>query len=255
MTRLANKVAFITGSASGIGRQTAIRFAQEGACVAVVDGNDEGARETAEQIHQAGGRAITKVIDVTQSEAVGTAVAETVAELGGLDVVINNAGIDIFGGVEDLSEADWDRELEVNLKSAFLVSQAAWPHLKKSTAGSIINTASVAGLLGIADNVAYCVSKAGVIMLTKCLALSGAPDNVRVNCICPGFTATGMIEGYFADQQDPDEARRLALGLHPLGRFGKPRDIADGFVFLASDEAEWITGTTLTIDGGLTCGM
>jgi NAD(P)-dependent dehydrogenase (short-subunit alcohol dehydrogenase family) len=255
MTRLADKVAFITGSASGIGRATATRFAQEGACVAIVDENGEGARETADQIAEIGGRAVVKVLDVTDSAAVGAAVEETVGEFGGLDVVINNAGIDIFGGVEDLSEPDWDRELEVNLKSAFIVSKAAWPHLKAGGGGAVINTGSVAGLRGIADNVGYCVSKAGIIMLTKCLALSGAPDNVRVNCICPGFTATGMIEGYFADQQDPEEARRLALGLHPLGRFGKPRDIADGFVFLASDEAEWVTGSTVTIDGGLTCGM
>ncbi|WP_040830036.1 SDR family NAD(P)-dependent oxidoreductase [Nocardia jiangxiensis] len=255
MRRLEGKEALVTGAGSGIGRETARRFAQEGAMVAVADRCADKVDATVESIVADGGKAIGIVVDVTNRLEVEHAVNDVVASRGGLDIVVNIAGVDIYGAAHELSEEDWDSELASNLKSVYLVSHAAWPHLKARGGGCILNTASVAALRAIADNAAYCVSKAGVIMLTQCMAQSGAPDNIRSNCISPGFTATGMIEGYFADQADPDAARAGALALHPLGRFGQTSDIAGGFAYLASDDAAWMTGSNLVIDGGLTSGM
>ena len=142
--------------------------------------------------------------------------------------------------------------MDINVKSIYLMSKAAWPHMKRAGGGAILNTASIAGRIVIANDAAYCSSKAAVIMLTQCMAKDGAPDQIRVNCICPGFIDTPMIQGYFNDQEDPVAARDFATNLHHLGRLGKPQDIAKGYVYLASDDAEWITGTTLGVDGGLT---
>ena len=203
----------------------------------------------------AGGRAAGGRMDVTRSAEIEAGVARTLDELGGLDIVVNNAGITIVGAAHDVSEDDWDRELAINLKSVYLVSKAAWPHLQANGGGSIVSTASIAGLWAIPDDAAYCASKAGVVMLTKCMAVDGAKDGIRVNCVCPGFIQTPMIDGYFADQADPQASRDFAVGLHPLGRLGEPRDIADGFVYLASDDARWVTGTALVVDGGLTTGI
>ena len=242
----------MTGAGSGIGRQTALRFAEEGAAVICADLNGETAAETAEMI---GAGASSVEADVTNADQVAGMVVGAVSELGGLDTVINNAGVTIVGAAHDLAESDWDRELDVNLKSVYLVSKAAWPYLTEGGGGSIASTASIAGLRAIPNDAAYCASKAGVIMLTKCMALDGAEAGIRVNCVCPGFIQTPMIDGYFADQPDPDEARAAAVGLHPLGRLGDPLDIADGYVYLASDEARWVTGTELVVDGGLTAGI
>jgi NAD(P)-dependent dehydrogenase (short-subunit alcohol dehydrogenase family) len=194
-------------------------------------------------------------MDVTRAESIGEAMKSILEHFGGIDVVVNNAGVTIVGAAHDLAEDDWDRELAANLKSIYLVSREAWPHLVARGGGAILNTASIAGMWAIPADAAYCASKAGAIMLTKCMALDGAKAGIRVNCVCPGFTETPMIEGYFADQPDPEAARAFATGLHPLGRLGKPRDIADAFVYLASAEAAWVTGAALVVDGGLTSGI
>lgn len=249
--RLAAKVCLVTGAGSGIGRATALRFAEEGGTVAVADVRAEAAEETARAI---GDAAVALPVDVTSSTSVGACIEGVFAAFGRLDVVVNNAGVTIVGAVDELEEADWDRELHTNLKSVYLVSKAAWPLLVER-GGSIVNTASIAGLWAIPNDAAYCASKAGVIMLTKCMALDGAKAGIRVNCVCPGYTETPMIEGFFADQPDPDEARLFATRLHPLGRLGRPRDIADAMVYLASDDAAWVTGTALVVDGGLTSGI
>jgi NAD(P)-dependent dehydrogenase (short-subunit alcohol dehydrogenase family) len=238
MARLAGKVALVTGGGSGIGAETVRRFRDEGTVVVAGDlrGGD-------------------LELDVTSPASVAAAMSEIRERHGGLDVVVNNAGVTIVGAVHELAEDDWDRELATNLKSVYLVSKAAWPLLRERGGGSILSTASIAGLWAIPADAAYCASKAGVVMLTKCMALDGAKDGIRVNCVCPGFTETPMIEGYFDAQPDPAEARRFAERLHPLGRLGRPRDIADAFVYLASDEAAWVTGSALVVDGGLTSGI
>ncbi len=250
--RLAGKVALVTGGGSGIGRQTAIRFSEEGARVVVADVRLEATKSVAEEV---GVDALPLELDVSDAESVGAGIATVVDACGGIDVVVNNAGVTIVGAAHYMSEDDWDRELDTNLKSVYLVSKAAWPHLVERGGGAIVNTASIAGIWAIPDDAAYCASKAGVIMLTKCMALDGAKARIRVNCVCPGFTETPMIDGYFADQPDPEASRQFATSIHPLGRLGAPRDIADGMVYLASDEAEWVTGTALVVDGGLTSGI
>ena len=192
---------------------------------------------------------------MTSSASIRAGVAQTVDAFEGLDVLVCNAGVTIVGSVMDLSEEQWDTELATNLKSVFLCAKAAWEHLAAGGGGSILSTASMAGQWAIPDDAAYCASKAGVIMLTKCMALDGAKQNIRANCVCPGYTQTPMIEGYFEAQPDPAAAKAFAEKMHPLGRLGDPLDHANAFVYLASDEAAWVTGTALVVDGGITCGV
>ena len=250
--RLQDKVALITGAGSGIGRATAERFAEEGAKVVAADLKAETAQATADAI---GGEAFGVGIDVTDRASIAAVVEETVGRFGGLDVLVCNAGVTIVGSVMDLDEEQWDKELDTNLKSVFLCAKEAWPHLAARGGGSILSTASMAGQWAIPADAAYCASKAGLIMLTKCMALDGAKQNIRANCVCPGFTNTPMIDGYFDAQDDPEASRRFAIGLHPLGRMGEPLDHANAFVYLASDEASWVTGLELNVDGGITCGI
>jgi NAD(P)-dependent dehydrogenase (short-subunit alcohol dehydrogenase family) len=220
--------------------------------VAAADLRGDTAHATAREI---GAGALGLELDVTDASSIDAGLAAALERFGCLDAVVNNAGVTIVGAAHELEEDDWDRELATNLKSIYLVSKAAWPHLSERGGGVILVTASIAGIWAIPADAAYCASKAGAIMLTKCLALDGATAGIRVNCVCPGFTQTPMIEGYFADQPDPEASRAFAVSLHPLGRLGQPRDIADAFVYLASDEASWVTGTALVVDGGLICGI
>jgi len=251
MNRLSGKVALITGSASGIGKRAAERFVEEGAFVAVADINFNGAREVAEGL---GEQAMALELDVTDGDSVSRAVGAVIEARGRLDTLVNNAGVTIVGDVRSMSEVDWDRQMSTNLKSVFLCSQRAWDHLAASR-GSIVNTSSIAATVALLSDAAYCASKAGVLMLTKCLALDGAKVGIRANAVCPGFIDTPMIEGYFQDQADPTSARQMATDQHPLGRLGTPADIADGMVYFASDEARWVTGASLNIDGGITSGL
>lgn len=253
--RLEGKTALVTGAASGIGKATAERFAEEGCTVVCADKNGDGAAATAKGINDTGSKGFAETLDVTQPAQVKDVIAKAIEHTGGLDILVNNAGITIVGSVEQLSEAQWDTEMDINLKSIYLMSKEIWGHMKGRKGGVILNTASIAGQTGIAQDAAYCASKAGVIMLTKCMAKDGAADKIRVNCVCPGFIDTPMIQGYFDDQDDPAAAREFATGLHPLGRLGLPRDIANGFLYLASDDAEWVTGESLTVDGGLMAAL
>lgn len=258
MSRLEGKRALITGAASGIGRAIAQRFVDEGAWIAVIDLEAEPAATAAREL---GSHAVAGIgADVADAGDVERAVSAALEHLGGLDALVNNAGIPMVGAVHELSETDWDRALAVDLRSVYLVSRAAWPHLQTSAAGSnrhasITSTASIAGLLATPAQAAYAAAKAGVIMLTKCMALDGARDRIRVNAVAPGFVQTPMLERYLAAQEDPDVARAAVTALHPLGHLGKPHDIAAAFAYLASDQARWVTGTTLCVDGGLAAGL
>jgi NAD(P)-dependent dehydrogenase (short-subunit alcohol dehydrogenase family) len=235
--RLEGKRAFVTGGASGIGAAIVERFREQGAVV--VAGDIKGGDVD---------------LDVRSAASVGSAVADAAVRLGGLDAVVCNAGRPVVGPVHELAEAEWDDGLATNLKGVYLTAKASWPHLVE-TRGSITSTASVVGLWGSQGQPGYCAAKAAVVMLTKCLALDGAAAGIRANCVCPGFVETPMLDRFLEAQPDPAAARSAATGLHPLGRLGAPRDIGDAFVYLASDEAKWVTGTALVVDGGLTSGI
>jgi NAD(P)-dependent dehydrogenase (short-subunit alcohol dehydrogenase family) len=241
----------ITGAARGIGRAVASRCIGEGARVVLVDLDAETDGTVTRELGAEAGL----VADVTHGAGVADAIAAATETLGGLDGLINNAGIPMAGAVHDLGEDDWDRVLAVDLKSVYLMARAAWPHLLAAGGGAIVNTGSIAGMWGTEGQAGYAAAKAGTIMLTKCLALDGAPNGIRANCVSPGFTRTPMLEAYFAAQGDPEHAESAIGARVPLGRLGHPADLADAFVYLASDEASWVTGTNLVVDGGVTAGI
>lgn len=247
--RLDNKVALITGGASGIGRGIAERFVEAGAAVAIFDIDGDRAREVAARLG-ANGRAVAIEGDVANEEQVKAAVARTVAEFGSLDVLVNDAGIEIECLAVDLSSELWDRILAVNLKSVFLFSKHAIPHMR-GRGGAIVNISSVHAFVSYPRDPAYDASKAGMIGLTRALALDHGRDGIRVNVICPGYIETPMHERWLKTTPDPEAAVRQALRYHPLGRFGTPRDIAEAALFLASDAASFITGASLVVDGGM----
>ena len=253
--RLTGKSAVVTGGASGIGRETALRFAGEGAALVCADRDEAGAAAVAAEIAAKGGTALGVAADITSESDVAQLVDEALAARGTIDVLVNNAGVTILGGVAELTEADWQREIDINLTGAWRVSKAFWPHFAQAGGGVILSTASIAGIIAAPQDAAYVASKAGLIMLTRCMALDGASVGIRANCICPGFVDTPMFDGFLAEQPDPAGALARCAGRTPLGRIGTPRDIADGFVYLASDDARWVTGTALVIDGGLTAGL
>ena len=253
--RLAGKSAVVTGAASGIGRETALRFAEEGAEVVCADRDAAGAGAVSADINSRGGSACAVACDITSESDVERLVDEALTARGTVEVLVNNAGVTILGGVAELTEADWQREIDINLSGAFRVSKAFWPHFAEAGGGVILSTASIAGVIAAPQDAAYVASKAGLIMLTRCMALDGASLGIRANCICPGFVNTPMFAGFLAEQPDPESAAARAARRTPLGRIGTPCDIANGFVYLASDDAAWITGTALVIDGGLTAGL
>jgi NAD(P)-dependent dehydrogenase (short-subunit alcohol dehydrogenase family) len=250
MSRLDGRVAIVTGGAAGIGRATALALAAEGAAVVVADIDDRGARAAADEIARAGGRALPAACDVTRDEDCRRAVETAVDAFGRLDIVFNNAGIIRRADVVETSEEEWDRVMAVNLKSVFLMSRHAVPAMAATGGGSIVNTGSGWGLKGGGRAVSYCASKAAVVNMTRAMAIDHGPQNIRVNCVCPGDTDTGMLREE-ARQLGQAEERFLAEAAdRPLDRLGRPADIANAVVFLVSDEAAWVTGTTLVVDGG-----
>jgi NAD(P)-dependent dehydrogenase (short-subunit alcohol dehydrogenase family) len=248
--RLADKVALITGGASGIGRATALLFAREGAAVSVVDVDESGGQIVAQTIVDGGGRAIFLRCDVSQAAGCRRAVQRTVEELGGLDILFNNAGIIRRATVVETSEAQWDRVMAVNVKSVFMLSKYAIPLMAQAGGGVIINTASAWGLVGGRKAAAYCASKAAVVLLTKAMALDHAEQSIRVNCICPGDTDTPMLRDEARQLGESDERFLAQAAQRPLQRIGRPEDIAQAALYLASDASSFVTGTTLVVDGG-----
>ena len=251
-TRIDGKIALVTGAGSGIGRQIAAALHAERAVVVAADVDLESAEETCSML---GPKSIAVEMDVSSGESVGQSLQQCVERAGGLDIVVNNAGISIPGTVESLPEEQWDHGMATNLKSIYLVSKVSWPLLAARGGGSIVNIASISGIWAGPNDAAYCASKAAVIMLTKCVALDGASVGIRVNAVCPGWIGTPMIERIFDRMPDAVHARQAARRLHPLGDFGTPQDIAGAVVYLSSDAARWVTGSIIVVDGGLTCGL
>ncbi|MGA7292593.1 MAG: SDR family oxidoreductase [Terriglobales bacterium] len=248
--RLAGKVAIITGSASGIGRATALLFGREGAAIVLADVNAADGQRVADEIRQAGGRAFFETVDVTRAVDCNRLAERAIGEFGRIDILFNNTGIIRRATVLDLTEDEWDRVMAVNVKSIFLLSRVVIPHMQRAGGGTIINTASGWGLAGGAKAAVYCASKGAVVLLTKAMAIDHGPQKIRVNCICPGDTDTGMLRDE-AQQLGQDRSRFLdESAKRPLGRVGTPDEIAQAALYLASDASSFVTGTALIVDGG-----
>ena len=250
--RLAGKVAIITGAGAGIGRAAALLFAKEGAKVVVADCDSEGGAETVGIIREDGGEATFIQVDVSKAADAERMARATVETYGKLDILVNNAGIYTQGSVVGLKEEGWDRILDVNLKGVFLCSKYCIPEMIKGGGGSIVNIGSEAGIVGIKNQVAYNVSKSGIIALTKSTAIDFAAHNIRVNCVCPGTTETPLVKAALEKAPDPAAARRDVEESRPANRLGRPEEIAAGILYLASDESPYATGAILSIDGGYT---
>jgi NAD(P)-dependent dehydrogenase (short-subunit alcohol dehydrogenase family) len=249
--RFQGKVVLITGAGVGIGRATAILFAREGAKVGINSLTPVHGQETLKEVEDGGGEGIYIQGDVSRAEDAERMVQETIKAFGRLDILFNNAGIVIPGRIENTSEEDWDKTMAVNLKGVFLPSKYAILQMRKQGGGVIIHNASVLAVKGAKDRAAYTASKGGVWALTKAMAADYASENIRVNCICPGTIYTPSLQRRIGNSQDPQAALANFVARHPVGRLGKEEEIAAGVLYLASDEAAFITGTTLLIDGGM----
>jgi len=248
--RLKDKVAVITGGTSGIGRATAVLFAREGARVAITGRNEARGRQVIEEIERAGGRALFARADVRSAADCRSAVERTLREYERIDILFNNAGVFFPRTVPDMSEAEWDETIDSSLKGAFLMSKLVLPGMIERRSGVIIHNSSGWGLVGGGAAAAYCAAKGGLVLLTKAMAIDHGRHGIRVNCVCPGDVDTPML---------PEDARQRGMawdaylaeaGNRPLGRIGKPEEIARAVLFLASDDASFVTGTALVVDGG-----
>ncbi len=250
MDELVGKKAIITGGASGIGRAAALLFADAGAAVVVADIDDQGSEAVVKKIHAGSGEGIYVHCDVTKAEDCQRAVQKTINSFGGVDILFNNAGIIRRASVIDTTEEQWERVMAVNVKSIFLMSKYTIPYMIQAGGGVILNTSSGWGLVGGRDAVSYCASKAAVVNLTRAMALDHGNQNIRVNCICPGDTDTPMLR-VEAHQLGENEKTFLDDAAdRPLQRIGTPQDIAQAVLYLCSDAASYVTGTTLVVDGG-----
>ena len=253
--RFQDKVVVITGAGSGIGRATALAFGREGAKVVAADLEAASAQATAGQIKAAGGDAESLQVDVSVAADVERMVTTTVERLGGLDVLVNNAGVFFQVPVAQVPEEQWDRLMSINLKGVYLGCKHVVPQMIRQGRGAIVNTASIAGLRGFAGYGTYGAAKGGVVQLTKAFALEVARVGIRVNCVCPGIIETAMLDQGVAEMGlDRSMFVQLAGAAHPMGRIGRPEEVAAAILFLASDDASFITGIALSVDGGLWAG-
>lgn len=254
MQRLAGKMAFITGGGTGIGRACALLFARQGAKVAVAGRRREPLDRVAQEIIAEGHDALATECDITRTASVDGAICAAAERFGQLNVIINNAGTLHVGTAEETSEEDWNRVITANLTGTFLVSRAGVRELRRAGGGSIVNIGSYLGLVGLKNRAAYCASKGGVTLLTKAMALDHAAEKIRVNCICPALVETEMAIAGIERMPDPAAYRKWRESQIPMGRAGKPDEVAELAVFLASDESAWMTGNAIAIDGGATAG-
>lgn len=252
--KLKDRVAVITGAGSGIGRASALEFAREGARVVVADINAAGAEETVKQIAALGGQALAAPTDVADSAAVQRLVETTLKAYSEVHVVFSNAAIQVNKTVELTTVEEWNREMAVNVGGIFLCAKFFLPHLRR-TRGCIVNMASVNGFFVEPMCAGYCATKGAIIALTKAMAIDHGKEGIRVNCICPGYIDAGLAWGYFEAQPDPNAARSAAGKLHALWRIGKPEEVGRVAVFLASDDASFMTGSVVVVDGGFGSGL
>lgn len=243
--KLKNRVAFVTGFGSGLGRAIAVLFAREGAAVVGTSTTDSKGRETVALIEKEGGEVLFRAGDVSHSGQMGAVLEDGVKRFGGLDIVVNSAGVRTNGSITEITEQQWDRTIDVNLKGVFVVSRLAIPHMIKRGGGVILNIGARSGIAGQAGRAAYCASKGGMVTLTEAMAMDYASDKIRVNCICPGPTRTPMV-----DTSTPEKLARYQTRV-PIGRIGEPEDIAYAALYLVSDEASMITAAILPVDGGM----
>jgi NAD(P)-dependent dehydrogenase (short-subunit alcohol dehydrogenase family) len=252
--KLKDRVVVITGSGGGIGRAAALEFAREGAMVVVADIQYSGALQTVEQIRKIGGNAHAVETDVANPDSVRNLVAETLRVFSKVNVLFNNAAIQVNKTLEDTTVDEWNREIAVNLGGVFLCSKFFMPHLR-ATKGAIVNMSSVNAFFVEPTCAGYCATKAAIIGLTKAMAIDHGKEGIRVNCICPGYIDAGLAEGYFQAQADPAAARASAGKLHALWRIGRPEEVGRVAVFLASDDASFVTGSAYVVDGGFGSGL
>ena len=253
MGRVDGKTAIVTGGALGIGKATAERLAEEGAHVAITDIKDDEGKSVVADIEAAGGSAQYWHMDVSDENEVAHVFEEVAEAFGSIDVLVNNAGITgPDKPTHELTEEEWDEVMAVNEKGVFFCTKHAVPYMKEAGGGSIVNLSSIYGIVSAPDIPPYHASKGAVRLMTKTDALEYADDGIRVNSVHPGFIWTPLVEEYLSEQGDVDEGRKQLDELHPLGHVGEPVDIANGILFLASDEAKFMTGSELVIDGGYT---
>ena len=252
--RFADDTVFVTGAGAGIGEQTALRAAEDGGFVVVTDVDTDGAEATADDIRDAGGEAVVYSLDVTDEDRFHEVVDE-VADEHGLDVIVNNAGTGHPPApMEEVDTATFDFVLDVNVRGVWNGCHAALPHLKEQGSGSVVNVASLAAIYGLPRQSVYSLTKAAVLNFTRAVAAEAGRSGVRANAVCPGFTNTDLTDQFFEVRSDPEKAREQMLERYPLGRLGEPEEIADAICFLASDDASFVTGHELVVDGGYTSG-
>ncbi len=250
-SRLKDKIAIVTGAGSGIGRAIALAMVREGARVVLVGRRNDRVEAVAREVpREEQGSAMALAADVSKRDEIERVLQETVKAFGGINVLVNNAGILHAGTAEQITEAQWDETFNINVRGLWLLSRAMLPHLRKAGGGSIINVASVLGINGVRNRAAYAASKGAVVLLTKCMAIDHGDENIRVNAICPSFVETDLTAAVLSNAADPDAMRRERIGVHPVGRLGQPEDMAGLAVYLASDESSWVTGAVFPVDGG-----
>jgi 2-keto-3-deoxy-L-fuconate dehydrogenase len=254
MFRLDNKITFVTGAASGIGRAIAETFAKAGGFVYVADRDAGGGQETVKRLNAAGGKAAFLPLDVAKESDCEAARAAVHGAHGRLDVLVNNAGIGHVGTMMQTTGADMDRMYAVNVRGVFNVTHAFLPEMLQRKSGVIVNMASIGGIVGVRDRLAYCTTKFAVVGLTRSMALDHALDGIRVNCICPGRVETPFVSARLKEYPDPEKAYREMASTQAIGRMAKPEEIAAAALYLASDDSAFVTGTALLIDGGWSAG-